>query len=66
MVQASLSTGSRSHLLLPPSRNDGQEARVPWGTRMCVNGRTCLPAGKKGLITNQPLEVCSVCTPVTG
>ena len=61
MAQASLSTGSRSHLLLPPPRDDGQEVRVPWSTRMCVNGLTYVPVGKKkGLITYQPLVVCSV------
>ena len=46
MAQASLSTGSRSHLL-HASRDDGQDVRVSWSTGMCGNDRTYVPVGKK-------------------
>jgi hypothetical protein len=46
MAQASLSTGSRSHLL-HVSRDDGQEVRVPWSTGICQNGRNYIPGRKK-------------------
>jgi len=46
MAQASLSTGSRSHLL-HASHDDGQEVRVSRSTGMCENDPTYIPVGKK-------------------
>ena len=54
MAQASLSTGSRSHLL-HASRDDGQDVRVSWSAGMCGNDRNYVPVGKKKPLLMQGL-----------
>jgi len=46
LSKAGLVADLRDRSRLPASRDDGQDVRVSWSTRMCGNDRTYVPVGK--------------------